>query len=312
MNNIYFYLPGIADTFDLIFVLLLRMHECPEHYRDGVKIGGVYGCPPGAIWNGGRYIEGYCTDEDFNKALVVYNNLQIPVRFTWTNPTLTAEEYEDGYCNHITEMAHNGMNEILVNDPELEKYIRAKYPKYPLVSSTTKRITDIDALNAELEKDYKLVVIDYDFNNNWEYLSQITHPEKCEILINAVCNPNCPRRKEHYKMIGLMQKGKIEPGCEMDRSFASCPAYQRHLCAIKKLPTFISWEQIEQEYIPRGFKHFKIEGRSVHLPYVLDTFLYYLVKEEYRDEEREHLYLGLESAYTMPNIPIYYKEPNIS
>lgn len=311
-DKIYFYLPGIADTFDVIFLILNRMAEHPDHFRDNICIGGIYGCPPSAAWNGGRYVPGYVTFADFEKAIQVYNHYGVPVRFTWTNPTLTAQDLEDEYCNQITAMAHNGLNEILVNNDMFEEFVRECYPHYPLISSTTKRITSICDLNEELSKDYKLVVLDYDFNNKWDLLQQIIHPERCEILVNPSCNPNCPRRKQHYKILGLLQKQELEPGCPEDEEFSECPAYRRHLCEIKKLPTFISWESIEQDYIPMGFRHFKIEGRTIHLPYVMETFLYYLVKEEYRDGEREILYTGLETYYQMPNIPIHYSEPNAS
>ena len=64
------------------------------------------------------------------------------------------------------ELSKNYSNEVLVNTELFENFMREKYPEFELVSSTTKRINNIDQLNKELEKDYKLVVIDYDFNNN--------------------------------------------------------------------------------------------------------------------------------------------------
>ena len=42
-----------------------------------------------------------------------------------------------------------------------------------MISTTTKRLNRVEQQNEELEKDYYLVVLDYDYNNNFEYLSSI-------------------------------------------------------------------------------------------------------------------------------------------
>ena len=94
------------------------------------------------------------------------------------------------------------MNGVIVVSPILEQYIREKYPKYKITSSTCKRITDINKLNEESDKDYDIVVLDYDFNNKFDLLEQVKNKEKCEILINACCQPNCPNRVKHYNDIG--------------------------------------------------------------------------------------------------------------
>ena len=304
-DYIYFYLPGIADTFDINFMLLKRMEDFPDHFYPNIKIGGVFGTFPGAIWNGGRFSGGVVSEENMSKALTVYNSLRIPVRWTWTNPTLTEEDLEDGFCNFLTRSAETGLNEVLVSTDLMENYIRENYPKYPIISSTTKRITDIDALNAELEKDYKLVVIDYDFNNKWEYLDQIKHPEKCEILINAVCTPRCPYRKRHYEIIGKMQKGDFG---DRDEQIEGCPSQARLMYQVKQLANFVSRESIWEDYVPRGFRHFKIEGREICPMKPMEWYLYYLVKPEYQDEERSWLEYALETTWACPNIPVEGRE----
>lgn len=312
-DTVYFYIPGLAITFDINFVLIRRMYEYPDHFYPNVRIGGVFGTFPSAIWNGGRLSMGQVDEDKVDYALEVYRNLQIPLRWTWTNPTITEEDLQDEYCNLITRKAEDGFNEVLVNNDLMENYIRQNYPKYPIISSTTKHITDIDALNAELEKDYKLVVIDCDFNNRWEYIDKIAHPERCEILVNALCNPHCPMRKRHYEMIGKIQKGDYTAG---EATIEGCPSQFRMMHEIKKLPHFISVESIWEDYVPRGFRHFKIEGREVNPIKPMEWYLYYLVKPEYQEEERDWLEMGMETACAMPNIPIYrssiLEEPNES
>ena len=66
----------------------------------------------------------------------------------------------------IMKAGDNGMNQVLVNRPCLEDYIRKEYPRYKLISSTTKRILNTDDILRELDKGYFLVVLDYDLNHN--------------------------------------------------------------------------------------------------------------------------------------------------
>ena len=54
----------------------------------------------------------------------------------------------------------------------------------------------MDGLIRELEKDYSLVVLDYNWNNNMEALAEI--PEKyrkrLEVLVCPYCFPDCNNR----------------------------------------------------------------------------------------------------------------------
>lgn len=95
------------------------------------------------------------------------------------------------------------MNEVIVNSDILENYIREMYHEYKITSSTCKRITDPEKLHEELDRDYNLVVVDYDLNNKWDILNNLPHKEKCEFLLNASCFPHCPQRVKGYEMIGM-------------------------------------------------------------------------------------------------------------
>lgn len=296
-NTIYFYIPDPMRLYDLNTRLFNRMDTHPDRYRDNVKVGAVYGCFPGNIWNGGRVCVGSATREQIEHCIQIHNYNQMPIRFTWTNVALKKKHLKDEECNWITKIAENGLNEILVNDPKLEQYIRDKYPNYPLVSSTTKCLNDIDLVNEELEKDYKMVVLDYRFNNDWEYLDAIKHHEKCEILVNAACNPHCTRRAAHY--LSLSQEQIKRTGQEPPE-FASCGTYTRKFSELKKFPTFVSWDLIEKEYIPRGFRHFKIEGRNTNPMIILEYYVHYFVKEEYQEVEREYLSDGIIKMFLQP------------
>ena len=175
-----------------------------------------------------------------------YNNLGVPVRFTWTNSLLEEKHLYDTYCNLIMDMADNGMNQVLVNREVLGDYLREKYGSvskvltegdntedsfhareniyfpegyagymeqfgkaksgFAFISSTTKRITDLADVKRELTADYALVVLDYDLNTDEITLRELEpYADRIEILVDEICYPHCPKRKDHYADESLMQ-----------------------------------------------------------------------------------------------------------
>lgn len=56
--------PGLCYFRFLNHALFNLMKMYPDKFRDGYKIGSVYGTFPGAIWNGGRSVMGTVKKED--------------------------------------------------------------------------------------------------------------------------------------------------------------------------------------------------------------------------------------------------------
>lgn len=284
-KTVYWHLPGFCYFRQLNAAVIALMKEYPNCFRDGYRIGSVYGTFPGAIWNGGRVVMGIAGKRDIEATLKLYNSKGVPVRFTWTNSVLEEKHVYDTYCNLIMHMADNGMNQVLVNVPALEEYIRREYPGYKLISSTTKRINETDGVLAELQKDYFLVVLDYDLNHDAKTLEAIEPwADRVEILVNEVCSPGCSLRAQHYAQ---QSRAQLEfdvgalfrcPNSNQQKGFEEC----------MKRPAFISNEEIGS-YIDKGFVNFKIAGRGMPQSYVYDAYLYYLVKEDQRDFIRRRI-----------------------
>lgn len=263
------------------------MKSYPEYFNEGYVIGSAYGTFPGAIWNGGRAVIGLTPKAQIQSILDIYNQRNIPVRFTWTNTLIGEKECYDTYCNLIMRLADNGLNQVLVNSPALEKYLRENYPSFKMISSTTKRITDKERLIEEFEKDYFLVVLDYDLNHDEEVLSQIVdsgNAGRCEILVNEVCYPGCPKRKEHYA-----QQSRLQLEYDTVTTFP-CPNIQtpRKFSECMDRPAFIKDTEIGS-YIERGFRQFKIAGRGMPEEYLIESYLYFLVRPEYRSMVKNRL-----------------------
>lgn len=292
-----FHLPDFVRHFKLNMILLEMLNRQPEIFYDGVEIASVYGTFPGSVWNGGRSFSGKIDAKSVQGILEKFNSRNIPLRFTFTNPHVGPEHLRDPFCNTCMKMADNGMNEVIVVSPLLEDYIRNKYPNFKITSSTCKQIEDMDKLCEELEKDYNLVVLDYNWNNKFEMLEKIPHKEKCELLVNACCTPNCKRRKEHYDFVGEYQIKITEHMKHPDEPFNfrdfECPQMGMALYQTIDYPTHISPKDIYNRYVPMGYENFKIEGRSVPDINILEAYVYYMIKPEYRDEARLFMLLAL-------------------
>lgn len=281
---IYWHLPGFSLFFYLNQVIIHMMNEHPSKFREGYRVGSVYGTFPGAIWNGGRAVFGITCHGDMKKILKTYNDLGVPVRFTWTNSLIEEKHLNDTYCNLIMETADNGMNQVLVNTDILEEYLRGKYPGFKYISSTTKRLTSLDDIKSELAKDYYLVVLDYDLNHDERVLEELKpYAGRIEILADEICFPNCPKRKAHYRDESLMQLN-FEKAAPYD-----CPNRNKKpsLSECMKRPAFVSADEVT-EYADRwGYRNFKLVGRGLPQDMVIESYIYYLIRDEYREEMKK-------------------------
>lgn len=287
-QEVIFHLPGLFRFFDVYRDIVDNLKEHPEMFKKNIKIGSIYGCP-NMNWNGGRLV----LAAPLSKSVLIeirdyMQENNIPVRFTFTNCLLEAKHTYDTYGNMLLEIFNTGNNEIICNREVLENYIRYIYgDRYKYISSTTKRLESTTEQDAELEKDYYLVVLDYDHNKEFNYLKSIPNKDKCELLCNAVCAPRCARRMEHYRLISQCQFDNDNKPLDNERGCAS--AANDNLGMAMRQKNFISPDDINNIYLPMGFKNFKLEGRTMHPLDFIEVLIYYLIKEEYQSEVRRYL-----------------------
>ncbi len=291
--KVKFHLPGLRANFPINMLVVKMMQNYPQYFREGLEIASFFGEFPTSKWNGGRYCGGdQCNSAYIRQVIKAVNAEGIPIRFTYTNPLITEEDLSDPYCNFCLREADNGLNEVIVVSPILEEYIRECYPNYKITSSTCKELKDIDAVNAELDKDYHIVVLDYNLNNKFDFLEQIKKKEKCELLANCCCIPNCPRRGEHYRFMAQQEQIALKNRTLPANKQLEMPKWHcewgenTSVYIFKNYETHISPEDIWNKYAPMGFNQFKLEGRTANLFLLIDTYAYYFAKPEYRDEMR--------------------------
>lgn len=291
--EVRFHLPGLRQNFPLNMLTLSLMKTKPHIFREGIQIASFFGEFPSSLWNGGRPSNYDQCDAGFIRNVIRSINGQgIPIRYTYTNMLLTEADLKDPYCNFCMKEADNGMNEVMVFSPILEQYIRTKYPGFKINSTTCKELRQISQVNEELSKDYYLVVLDYNFNNCFDALEKINDKARCEILVNPVCIPNCPRRGAHYENIAVNQRimlenRKLPANKQRPLEKWACEYGERNcIHTIQKYSTYISPEDIWEKYVPMGFSNFKIEGRTANIFSLVETYCHYLIKPEHQGETR--------------------------
>lgn len=175
-----FYLPfNTLDSVKLAIVtqkLLANLEEGTSLYPNA-QIAGVYGSFDNLIWNGGRNIQtgDFETIESIVECFTLLKEHDLKCKITFTNSLLTEEHLVDEQCNAILDLIAEFENEIVVNSPILEGYIRNKYPNIPLTSSITKG-WDFNTFISAIPKNYESVVCIYR-NNILQYLENASLEE---------------------------------------------------------------------------------------------------------------------------------------
>lgn len=270
-------LPGLYSCFKLNKAFIHTIENHTNVLRPDVKISSVYGCFPPAIWNGGRKMSGTCSIEQIEEEIDFWNSRNIECRFTFTNSEIGKEHIHDTFCNKLLKIANNGMNGVIVNSDVLATYIRKVYPRYALISSTTKCLKSLNELENECKKEFDIVVLDYSLNHSDQVLA-LPNSSKLEILVNAYCRDDCPERKTHYEVLS-----KSQMDFEERSSFHECRYVLEDFYNVKESrKSFVTVEEVKHFY-KYGINKFKIEGRTNSIFDVLESYIYYLIRPEYAD-----------------------------
>lgn len=279
---INFSLPGLWEHFNLNQFLIEFIKNNPEAKKENININAVYGSFPYSIWDGGRIFYNnfrYASLERIVQIREYLANNNISLRLIFTNPVLNKEHFLDRFCNLVCITCEDEKNEIVINNNDLEDYLRNKYQKFSFISSTTKCNT-IENSVEEIEKDkYKFVCLDYNNNHKLDILNNLNQNEKnkIEFLCNAICPPGCPTRKEHYRLNGLFYLNYLKeykiPECQI--------GYNTLHPNVINYKNNISPEEINDYYL-NGFSYFKLEGRTLEYEENLLNYARYLIKPEWQ------------------------------
>lgn len=278
-KKVHFYVPDFYNNAALYMLLVDFLEHIPQWFYGDFDIAAAYGTFPNCIWNGGRTSFDRITRPVMDKVVEELNKRGIAVRFTFTNPLLEEKHMSDIFGNICLEAANNGKNEVLVNTQVIEDYVRKNYPDYKIISSTTKIIKNIEGVEAELDKDYYLVVLDSSLNTD-PAIFNIAKRDKLEVLVDHCCQKDCPNRSHHYNEIGRAQ-------LTFNDTAFKCPYSDSSFEEILKREHSISRDLMVNKFIPGGFKHFKLDGRVFPPERLVDSLLYYMVLPEHQARMKE-------------------------
>ena len=291
MMKASYHLPGLFEFYELYRAFLPLYRARREWFYDWCEIGSIYGAPADCLWGGGRVGFGEARAED---AAALTREYGISARLTFSNSLLREEHLSDRKCNDLCALFEkNGdvPSGVILHSERLLDYLKARYPGLYFVSSTTKVLTDFGRLRAELERpDFRFVVPDFRLNREREALLALpeTLKRKVEFLCNECCWFECPERRACYENVSRKNLGEDCPDhiCaspRAERGYRFSDAMQN--------PGFIGIDDIRNVFLPGGFSHFKLEGRSLGSAVVLEMLLYYLTKPEHQLKVREEIYL---------------------
>jgi len=287
----FYHLPGLFEFYELyrVFLPLFRQHR--EYFYDWCEIGSIYGAPGDCLWGGGRVGYGDCAPRDVLRLTREYG---VSARLTFSNSLLREEHLSDRKCNELCRLfaeAGGPANGVIVHSDLLLHYLEKRYPGLYFVSSTTKVLTEFQQLRQELEREeFRYVVPDFRLNKALDRLSTLPgwQKDKVEFLCNECCWFGCKDRKACYETVSRKSLG--EDGPEHRCAAPDAEGGYRFSKAMTN-PGFIGVGDISNVYLPMGFSHFKIEGRSLGSALILEFLLYYLTKPEYQLRVREEIYL---------------------
>lgn len=294
--NIYYHLPGLFEFYELYkaFLPLWRKHR--EYFYEWCEIGSIYGAPSDCIWGGGRVGFG---EAEPRKVAELVREYGISARLTFSNSLIREEHLADRKCNKLCKIFERDcsgemravQDGIIVHSDLLLNYIKAKYPGFYFVSSTTKVITDFEQFKTELDREeFCYVVPDFRLNKQFDKLNTLTNAQKrkVEFLCNECCWFGCYDRKKCYENVSQKSLGE---NCEDHVCVSPTAKRGYRFSDAMKNPGFIGIEDIQNIYAPAGFRHFKIEGRSLGSALILEFLLYYMTKPEHQLKVREEIYL---------------------
>lgn len=287
----HFHLPGLFEFCELYRIFLPLFREHREYFYEWCDIGSVYGAPSDCIWGGGRVGFGEADSAD---VLGLMREYGISARLTFSNSLLEEKHLSDKKCNALCKLFSESVEPrsgVIICSDMLLEYLKANYPNFYFVSSTTKVLTDFRQFLSELDReDFLYVVPDFRFNKTFDKLNALSaaQKDKVEFLCNECCPPGCKDRKLCYENVSRRNLGE---NCPEHR--CSSPRSEKGylFSAAMENPAFIGTNDILGTYLPMGFSNFKIEGRGLGSALILEFLLYYMTKPEYHLKVREKIYL---------------------
>lgn len=287
-------IPGFWDKFSLNIKLLQLMEFYPNFFYEDIKITSIHDSFPGCIWNGGRSISfTQLSLSQIKNILLPFFQKGISIRYTFTNSQIEEKHLQDKYCNKILNYSillgkqYNIKIGVIVNSEILKNYLYNTYAdNIEIIYSTTLGQISINDMNNKSKNN--ILVLDYNYNNNFNLIKKLKYPFNIEILATENCVPYCAYRLEHQTNINLYQintnNNHKHYDCRCLNPYHDI-AKQHFVPKIK----MVNKNLINKKYLPLNINKIKISGRYEPTEHVIQRYLELLIRPEYQEIAQKFL-----------------------
>lgn len=291
----YFSIPGYWTHFFEIQALLQYYNIHKEYFYPDRVISSFYDLPPHLIWNGGRVNLNKNSFLTIEEVMNFYNSLtDIHLCHVCTNEVLDKNMIQDFQCNEFIKKYYKQSDYIIFNSELLHKHLLQQIKSDKFIYSATIGLKDLDLINNYTKNN--IVVLNYSYNNDNEYLKSLLYPQNIEIICGELCIDNCPNQFKHYRAYS-----KINAHIPLDQDESFYCKFRNHVVngPIETLEKYFSFNHaITNERIDQlsdmGINIFKISGRDRPAELFFIFIVYYLILPKYKDEAYKDLMILLE------------------
>lgn len=238
-----------------------------------------------------------------------YNNLNINCRLTLSNHLINGYELKnDKNVNQLLSFMSNNNNNytnikngVTITLDSTADYIKTHYPNLETICSVIRPAVEVgwgketvEYYNNLLSK-YDYVVINSGKVKDTNFIKQLQHKEKIEVIINSRCELNCPFSKEHYDNCAM--------NVLINDSFALYLLSIKEMALWKKCPknntynSVLSGSNFSEEEINNllemNISHFKMEGREWPIHILMRDFGDYI----FNNVQLNRIYRKMGRAY---------------
>ena len=267
----------------------------------------VYGSLP-VLWHGGRGIHNIQqatrdkqpivgtsrADQaaDFDYILKGYKARNIDVFYTWSNWLIEEKHLSDPTCNLLLDKLweiNGDKSGVIVVSDILFDYIKNRYPDLKLKASIDKTVKEKKAGDEKwyrsLAERYDVVNIHTDDGHNLPLLEKLADDaDKYEIILNEMCEVNCPYRRQEHLMfsqeaMSINETGQADPQHKeyYDKLIKpNCYPINFSSESHTDRSTEFRLEEVKRIY-DMGYRRFKLQGRQmnwVELAYSATRFMF--------------------------------------
>lgn len=262
---------GGAFRFDFYVQNLLNFlqKQMPGLFRIA-SVSGAPACLWSIDWYRPRPLENLAA---YRKALEDYALAGTGVTVEFDNPVVSDEDLRDAAANQLLRELYQRdrirKNAVSVANDRLARYIRAEFPKLPLIAHLNRAVMEPGKRTAgfynRLAQQYDWVTLHPVDCDRPEVIGNLESPGRFIAVVNDSCLRNCPVRREHMTLLSQLRRkpyaAELSGGRARFLQTAGCEAIDAAVLRQKK--TLLLSEETLHALAEGGITHFAVQDASL-------------------------------------------------